>query len=321
MGIRAGLTALAAVAALTATSISPATATTAAGTRPHVRFMAHFNVAAGQRPENITLDPNGGADITFAYNRQVAHVSAGGQVRILATMPNPPASAVTPALKEPFLGGITRAQDGTLYFLYSTGTSQLTGLYRLRPGGTPHRIAPFPANSLLNGMALNSHSGLLYIADSVRGTVWRVPTSGGTPARWATSPALAPSGFLGANGLKLHSGAVWVVNLDKGTVLRIPITRHGAAGTVHTKATGIHNIDDFAFTGHGDNLLAAVDKNNKVVLVRPDNGTHTTVLNAADGVQNPTSVAVRGGAMYVTSGAYFTNKDPNILTARISRGH
>lgn len=164
-------------------------------------------------------------------------------------------------------------------------------------------------------MALDMRTGLLYIADSVGGTVWRVPATGGTPTKWVTSPALAPIDFLGANGVKLHAGALWVSNLDKGTVLRIPINKDGTAGALHTKATGLKNIDDFAFSGHGDNILAALDKDNKVMLVRPDNGTHTPVLNAADGLQNPTSVAVRGSTMYVTSGAYFSNKDPNILLA------
>lgn len=81
-------------------------------------------------------------------------------------------------------------------------------------------------------------------------------------------------------------------NLDKGTVLRIPITRHGTAGPMETRATGLVNIDDIAFTGAGDTLLAAINADNEVALVRPD-GSHTTVLTAADGLENPTSLAVR----------------------------
>jgi hypothetical protein len=164
---------------------------------------------------------------------------------------------------------------------------------------------------------LDRQSGLLYAADSVLGTIWRVPTFGGTPTAWAAAPELAATGFLGANGIKIHRGAVWVSNLDQGTVLRIPVTRGAAAGAVETRATGLVNIDDFAFTGGGDTLLAAVNADNEIVQVRPD-GSHTIVLTRADGLENPTSLAVRGSTAYIASGAYFTNDDPNLLAARLT---
>ncbi|MEV5787208.1 hypothetical protein AB0L42_40475 [Streptomyces sp. NPDC052287] len=131
------------------------------------------------------------------------------------------------------------------------------------------------------------------MADSVLGTVWRVPITGGTATRWATGPKLAAAGFLGANGIKIHDGAVWVSNLDKGTVLRIPVTPYGTAGHVETRATGLVDIDDFAFTGRGNTLLAAINADNEVALVRPG-GSHTVVLTGADGLENPTSLAVQG---------------------------
>jgi hypothetical protein len=40
------------------------------------------------------------------------------------------------------------------------------------------------------------------------------------------------------------------------------------------------------------------------------------VLTGADGLQNPTSLAVRGHTVYIASGAYFTNEDPNLLAVR-----
>ncbi len=52
--------------------------------------------------------------------------------------------------------------------------------------------------------------------------------------------------------------------------------------------------------------------------MEPD-GTHTIVLGAQDGLRNPTAVAVRGDTVYVTSAAYLTGQDPNLLTARIRR--
>ena len=75
-------------------------------------------------------------------------------------------------------------------------------------------------------------------------------------------------------------------------------------------------IDDFAFTGRGNQVLAALNGPNKVVRIQPD-GTSTIVLDAADGLQNPTSVALRGDAVYVLSAAYTTSTDPNLLRARL----
>ncbi|MFD7872833.1 hypothetical protein ACFV5G_01655 [Streptomyces sp. NPDC059766] len=312
---RTGLTAAALAAAVSLTGA----ATAAAGPVPDARVLAHLDMADGQRPENIALEPGGGADVTFAFSRQVARITPDGRAHVLATLPAPPAGSATPVLTSPFLGGIVRAHDGTLYFVYATGTGGLTGVWRLRPGGIPQRIAALPADGLPNGLALDRHSGLLYVADSALGTVWRVPVGGGTPTRWAAAPELRPAGFLGANGIKIHNGAVWVTNLDKGTVLRIPLTCHGDAGPVETRATGLADIDDFAFTGAGDTLLAAINKDNEVALVRPD-GSHSIVLTAADGLQNPTSLAVRGGTAYIASGAYFTNTDPNVLAAHVAHG-
>ncbi|MET9000694.1 hypothetical protein [Amycolatopsis sp. NPDC004169] len=279
------------------------------------RIAAHFDLAAGQTPENVALAPGGAADVTFAAGRQIAEISPSGAVRVLATLPAPADGGVhTPVLGFPLTVGITRAADGTLYFLYATGTADLTGVWRLRPGGRPQRIAALPAEGLPNGLALDQGSGTLYVTDSVLGTLWRVPAAGGTPVAWSTAPELASTGFLGANGLKLHGGAVWATNLDRGTVLRIPIRRDGSAGAVRTVATGLAGIDDFAFTGRGDELLAALNGPSEVALVRPD-GSHSIVLTPADGLQNPTSVAVRGRTAYVFSAAYVTGRDPNLVVA------
>jgi hypothetical protein len=80
------------------------------------------------------------------------------------------------------------------------------------------------------------------------------------------------------------------------------------------------DIDDFAFIGQGDTLLAAINADNEVARVEPD-GSHRVVLTGTDGLQNPTSLAVRGRTAYIASGAYFTNEDPNLLTARIVPGN
>ncbi|MFF8726886.1 SMP-30/gluconolactonase/LRE family protein [Streptomyces sp. NPDC015171] len=317
----------AATAALALGLLAAAPATSDEPLVTEARVSAHFDLAAGQTPENIALDGDGSADLTFALARQVAHVTADGATSIRATLPAV-AHPATPIVTSAAVTGIARAHDGTLYVNYATGTSA-TGVWRLPPdGGAPEQIAALPADGLPNGLALDEARGMLYVADSVRGTVWRVPRAGGTAAVWATGAALAPLpappayGF-GANGIKLRRDAVWVSNTDRGTLLRIPVLQDGSAGPAETRANGLDGVDDFAFPGHGRSVLAALNSGSRVVLVRAD-GTVTTVLTEADGLSHPTAVAVRGRTVYVPSAALSTQRDPNLVLARlrhfISRG-
>lgn len=307
---------LAAAAALT--TAAPAGATPGSG-RPltDVRIAAHFDLSKGQMPENVALRPDGTAYVTFAKARQVARITPGGAIRVLAELPAPADGGIhTPVLGFALTTGIVRAADGTLYVLYATGTSGLTGLWRMRPGQDPERIAALPADGLPNGLALDERSKRFYITDSALGTVWTVPVTGGTPSAWSTAPELASTGFLGVNGAKVHNGALWVSNLDRGTLLRIPVRPGNRAGAPQVRASGLVGIDDFTFTGHGDQVLAALNGPDEVVRIRPD-GTSTTVLDAADGLRGPTSLALRHDDVYVLSAAY-TSTDPNLLRARLT---
>ncbi|MDX3639584.1 hypothetical protein [Streptomyces sp. MB09-02B] len=288
------------------------------------RVVAHFDITRGQTPENIALEPDGSADLTFSTARQVVHITKQGHTRVLATLPAEP-NPRTPLVGDDIVLGIARAHDGTLYVTYATGTRK-TGVWRVTPGGTPRQIAQLPPNGLPNAIGLDERRGVLYVADSVLGTVWRVPQRGGTPTAWTTGAALRPlpaseGGFgVGANGLKVHDGAVWVSNTDRRTLLRVPVRRDGSAGPTGIRATGLAGVDDFAFTGRGDTVLAALVLSSEVALVRPD-GTHTVVLTQDDGLSNPTSVAVRHRTVYVPSGAFFTLRDPNLLLAHLGDRH
>lgn len=297
------------------TVTSPAAATTVLLSSPQI--VAHFDRPAGQAAESVIVEPDGSMDIGLILSRQVAHLTPPGRIKVLATMPVPADGGVnTPRVGRPNVTGIERTRNGVIYFLYSAGDDALTGLWRLREDGSPRRIAAFPAESFLNGLAQDDRTGWFYVTDSTQGRVWRVGPGGGTPKIWAGGPELAPINFFGANGIKVHNGAVWVSNSDQETILRIPLTGHGSAGPIQTKASGLTSVDDFAFTGHGDQLLAALNLPSELALVTPGQDTRV-VLDGSDGLNNTTAVAVHNGTVYVTSGALTTGGDSNLLTAHL----
>jgi hypothetical protein len=312
-----------AAAACLLTAVPPAAASGPPISNP--RILIHLDFSRGQTPENLALEPDGSADVTFAEAAQVARVSPAGRVRILAQLPEPAGGATCPVLgpllRAPALTvGIIRDHAGSLYVALCTGSPGLQGIWRVSPNGSASRLAALPADGIPNGMVFDDRDGFIYVADSLLSVIWRVSIADGAVSAWARGPQLAPDGGLGANGLKLHDGAVWVSNTQLGTLLRVPIRLDGSAGPIQTIATGLAGIDDFAFTGPGHSapVLAAINRFSTVVLIRPD-GSKQTVLTGADGLSNPSSVAIRGGTVYVLSAAYLTQTDPNILLASLHR--
>ncbi|GAB2626733.1 hypothetical protein Aab01nite_79570 [Paractinoplanes abujensis] len=306
--------ALLAAAVLASGALLAAPASAAPATRGAT--IVHLDLAAGQMPENVVPDRGGSVDVTFAGARQVARLTPYGKVQVLATLPAPAdPAAVTPLLGFPLTSGLVR--DGhTFYVLYATGSARETGVWTFSEGAAPRKLADLPADGLPNGLALDDRTGTLYVTDSARGAVYAVTTTGRVRV-FSTDAALAPAGFFGVNGAKIRGGHLYVSNLDRGTLLRTPLSGRGA-GVFTTIATGLTGIDDFAFTGPGEQVLAGLVTENRVVLAgggRPA----TTVLTAADGLSNPTAVLIHEGKVFVPSAAYTTQKDPNLLVTRLAR--
>jgi hypothetical protein len=310
----------AAAAILAAGLVSSVPAQAASPPVSHPRILVHLNLAAGQQPENLALEPDGSADLTFAFVAQVARVTRRGQISLVAQLPVPPNGKVPISGTKAFLGGIVSASDGTLYVNLSTGTAKDTGVWRIRLGAAPARIAALPPSSFANGLALDQVAGQLYVADSANQVIWRIPLRTGVATVWASGSALhglpgVPA--VGVNGIKVSDGAVWATNTARGTLLRIPITCDHAAGHPQVITNGLPGIDDFSFASR-DTILAAINYTSKVALIHTD-GRHRIVLTASDGLSNPTSTAVRGHVLEVTSAAYITGKDPNLLIAQVNQ--
>lgn len=81
------------------------------------------------------------------------------------------------------------------------------------------------------------------------------------------------------------------------------------------RATGLAGVDDFDFTGRGNEILAAINQAGKPVRVGPD-GSQATLLDAEDGMQG-TTVVVVGNRVYVTNGANLAGNNPDLLLAQL----
>ncbi|MEV0221194.1 hypothetical protein [Streptomyces sp. NPDC050704] len=329
-GIALALTATAAVL------VSAPSASAGAGPSGHayrgsvvtdVRTVAKFDYAAGEIPENITVNPNGSVTLSLLGSCAVCERTHGPQ--LMRISPSGERTVLVTGQVGEAISGNTRGSDGTVYYaLWAPGNAARNGVYKLLPDGSPQRIAALPADSGPNGLAIDAAGRTLYIADSLKGTIWSVPVAGGAATPWLTDTALAPVPTealpIGANGLRFHNGALWATNFNKGTLLQIPVTPAGTPGSIRQIAGGLPNIDDLSFlTPHSDVVFAAQNGSSsqngpdRVVVIYP-NGTYKPVLTSADGLASPSATAVRGDRLYITDGGVPEPHDPKLQTARIN---
>ncbi|MDQ1049431.1 hypothetical protein QFZ76_007667 [Streptomyces sp. V4I2] len=292
-----------------------------------VRTEATFDYAAGEIPENITVNPDGSVTLSLLGSCAVCERTHGPQ--LMRISPSGERTVLVTGQVGEAISGNTRGSDGTVYYsVWAPGNAARNGVYKLLADGTPERIAALPADSGPNGLAIDAAGRTLYIADSLKGTIWSVPVSGGSATPWLTDAALAPVPTealpIGANGLRFHNGALWVSNFNKGTLLRVPVTTTGAAGPIRLVAGGLPNIDDLSFlTPWSDVVFAAQNGSSsqngpdRVVVIYP-NGTYKAVLTSADGLASPSATAVSGDKLYITDGGVPEPHDPKLQIGTIN---
>jgi hypothetical protein len=283
---------------------------------PHI--LIHYDLDAGQTPENVAGLPNGDFLVTLALARQVVRITPRGDQQVLATLPAPAdGGADVPITHSALTMGVLRLADGTIYVGYASGDNTLTGIWRIAPPQPPERVIALPGDSFPNGMSIDQRSGALFIADSVHGAIWQASLGDRKAKIWTTGDELKPielsgPGF-GVNGLKAHDGAVYASVTGQKTLLRYPIGPRGEAGAPHKLMIG-HHLDDFIFLDNSDVILVASNVDSQLAVIRTD-GSYQPLLTSGHGLQNASAVLAQSGTVYVLSAAYVTHKDPNILAA------
>ena len=172
-------------------------------------------------------------------------------------------------------------------------------------------INTIPMGSL-NGMAvLNQTAGLVAIADTHLGLVWRLDANSGNYSIMLKDETMAPNTdigpLLGINGVKVLGDCVYYVNTPRRLYCRVRVN------TITGQAVGPYEVisngvlaDDFAISPRSVAYLAGLTDN---VVVRVFlNGTHEVVaggLNSSE-VETATSAALgrnqHANVLYITTG-------------------
>lgn len=172
-------------------------------------------------------------------------------------------------------GVIAIAADGTLFVTSHGSTS---GIWRMaRDGSGATLLTTFPAGSWPNGIDFGP-DGMIYVADSELGNIWRVDPRTGTAISALSSNALAARAVValapGANGLHFVGQEMLVTVSDKTTILKFRLEPGGKFSIPETVASGVPG-DDFAI-GKDGSLFVTTHPYNTLVRVASD-GRRTVI--------------------------------------------
>jgi sugar lactone lactonase YvrE len=274
-----------------------------------VALIASFNAAQLETPESLVFDHAGNLYISLALTGEIRRIAPDDSQSTFAVIPiGPPLTPCFSFLA--IMGGVTVDSHDNLYVSAAACDLANRGIWKVSPNGQTQILATLPGEALPNGIAF--YHDRLYVPDSFLGRVWVIPAEGGEATVWFDDPALlAPppgSPFPGANGLKIFRDEVYVSNSGAGTIVVIPIEHGDQPGEprIHANIPDGQGCDDFSFDVIG-NLYCTTDPFRTLLRVAP-NGSVTTLLTFADGLDGPTATAFgihdEQFDLYITNGAF-----------------
>jgi sugar lactone lactonase YvrE len=162
----------------------------------------------------------------------------------------------------------------------------------VKPGIGAELVAQLPPDAAPNGITL-APDGLLYVADTFAGRIWKVDPRRRTAAIWIDSPVLKARPFVGTypgvNGVQTDGHAVFATISDTALLVRVPILQNGRAGRPTIVSNEIAG-DDFAIDADGS-LLVTTHPFNTVERVDPS-GRRTLLAGPEQGVVGPVTAAL-----------------------------
>jgi sugar lactone lactonase YvrE len=279
-----------------------------------------FDGSLFELPEGIAIDKTGNIYVSLGPPFFVG----GGLGEIWKISPD---GAETRLVEFNFPGvsgpaGLAVDAPGNVYFAYPALDPDTNGVYQLSGNGVLVRLPGTEDMIVPNGLAFDKH-GNLYVSDSIMGAIWRIPRGADAAAEiWFQHEWLGGCGEdepMGANGIAFWKGSFYVANTAQGMLVRIPILSDGSPGEpviVAGEPEGggndcvpvfdeLYGMDGIALDVHG-NIYALLVMQHKLLRIDPNDGTFTTLLDEADGLWNPASIAFGTGKGDRQS-VFFTN--------------
>ncbi len=269
----------------------------AAAAQATVHVVVAFDESKGQNPEGLAIARNGTLFVSVSPLGDVWRIPPG------STQPQPFAHVNGIVAGRDFgLLGLAVDVFGNVYGAVQSANPDANGVWRFdRTTGAATRLAGTAAIGLPNGLAFDKQMNL-YVTDSARGAIWRIPW-GGTASIWLQATALTGDGSLGlnlgANGIAIQRGVLTVTNTERRTVLQIPKVggQPGAISLLASLPAG-DNPDGVTMDMFGD-AFVAMNLANAIGEVTPSGSMH--VVASGGPLDFPSSVVFGTARGYRTS--------------------
>ncbi|KAL9055587.1 MAG: hypothetical protein Q9162_003484 [Coniocarpon cinnabarinum] len=229
----------------------------------------YYTFPPGTNVENLALRSNGGILANIISAPQIAYIPpsppADSEAPVIASF-GPPANGVLGVAEmEDDVFYVVTERDNLTTSIPTNGTGQV---WRLDLRGcdddvvegkvTPELVANVKDSGLLNGVDAIKEIGVLLLADSIAGKIWRIEVSTGDISvaieDELTAVDLSAQFRLGANGVHVQDSYAYFTNTGLQLYARTPISPAGygtGPSEVLNQGSSSPAPDDFALTGQG----------------------------------------------------------------------
>jgi hypothetical protein len=264
--------------------------------------------------ENIVALGDGSFAITSLFDGRVLRLT-GREVALWARVPGHASGIESDGAGGAWIGG--------------WGKDERRQLWHVDAAGQVVDSIALPEAALPNGIT-RLQTGVLLVADSVKGLIWRVDLAQRKVSPWLADallggfdPEIKPA-IPAVNGLKRHGAFLYASNMMQNHLVRIAIRPDGSAGAAEVYARDVF-ADDFAIDKTG-RIFATTHVHNSVVSIDPTTRRATLLAGRAQGLQGATAVAIDTTApsgtlrlVAVTNGGVYVPPAWGVEEARVVR--
>lgn len=264
--------------------------------------------------ENLLVERSGRVIFTNYTGGELNAYSAGAGVVRFAALPAHPVSIL------PLGEGYLVAAHGAP-FTSGPAFLQTNQFLVLDRRGAVTRTIAAPEARFLNGMLL-LRDGVVLVADSVLGRVWRLDVASGALTPWLDAPELRPdpSGRdqrPGANGLKREGSQLYISNSFTGRIYAVGIDAAGRAEGALREAAAPGRVDDFVIDPAGGFIAAT--HGDTVVWTRAGEADRVVLPEGGDGSTAVAYASPSRAALYVlTTGRFVEGGDRPARLLRVA---